>query len=312
MANLEKLQKTANKLLLMNETTAIRELAGNYMSAANAIRDELAKLYERYAVGGKLTHAEMTKYNRLLSLEKQIREVAMPHVLANNRLLDRLARVQYEEAFYRHAWAIDNAVGMRMRWGLLSPDQVKAAVENELRHLAKRRLADETLLRVRRAVAQGVIRGTSMRGMMRDIRDVMEVSNSDAMRIARTEAHRAREQGHKAASDRANDLGVLVTRVWIASLDDRTRSSHARLDGRPESEWRLGGIKPEYPGDPALPAEESINCRCDTYDKVRGYEPEVRRARDKGVEPYQDFETWADSRGVTASRYGEQYNFTAA
>lgn len=312
MPNLRTLQTRTSKILVMNESRAVRELAHNYAVAADAVRDELAKIYERYATAGKLTHAEMTKYNRLASLEKQLRKDVMPAVLANNRLLDRLAQVQYEESFYRYAWSIDNAVGVRLRWGLLSPDQVKAAVENELRHLAKRRLADETLLRVRRAVAQGVIRGTSMRGMMKDVREAMNVSASDAMRIARTEAHRAREQGHYDTTERGKELGVAMTRVWEASLDDRTRNSHARLDGVEEDDWMLGGVKARYPGDPSLPAEESINCRCDYYDKVEGYEPAVRRTRDGGVEPYQTFETWAESRGVDGSRYGEKYNFTAA
>ena len=311
MASLKTLQTKTNKLLLMQETRAIRELAQNYAMAADAIRDELAKLYERYAVSGKLTHAEMSKYNRLSALEKQLRTEVKPVALANNRLLDRLAQIQYEESFYRHAWAIDNTIGVRLRWGLLSPDQVKAAVANDLRHLAKWRLSEETLIRVRRAVSQGLIRGQSMRGMMIGVREALEASNSDAMRIARTEAHRAREQGHLAVTQRAEDIGVRLTRVWVASLDDRTRSSHAHMDGAEEKDWRLGGIKPAYPGDPALPAEESINCRCTTYDKVEGYEPEVRRTRDAGVEPYQNFEAWAKSRGVDGSRYGEKYNFTA-
>lgn len=309
MASLQNLQTSASRATLRNETRALRELAANYVAAVEQIRNELAKVYERYAVAGKLSHADMSKYNRLTKLEAQIRADVMPTVLANNRLLDRLAQVQYEEAFYRNAWAVDNAVGVRLRWGTLSTDQVKAAVENELRHLAKRRLADETLLRTRRAIAQGVIRGQSMRGMMAGVRDAMDISASDAMRIARTESHRARQEGHLRATERGRELGVKMTRVWVASLDDRTRSSHAQLDGVEEKDWRLAGIKPEYPGDPMLPAEESINCRCDTYDKVEGYEPEVRRTREDGIQPYQSFGTWAERQGVTGSRYGETYDF---
>lgn len=306
--------RRSTKLALLNEARGVRELASNYAEAIEAIRADLAKLYERYAENGVLTNAEMTKYNRLASLERQLTEELRPVALRNNRLLDKLASVQYEEAFYRHAWAIDQTAGVSLKWGMLSPDQVAAAVSNPLGGLAKQALSRATVERVRRAVAQGLIRGTTLRQMMIGIRDAMNTTANEAMRIARTEAHRARELGNLLASGKAEDLGVQVVRVWDATLDDRTRARHANLDGQPESDggWTLEGVKAQYPGDPSLPASQSINCRCTAIDTVEGYSPSVRRVRGEGLQPYQTFETWAKSHGVKASRYGETYNFVGA
>lgn len=307
--NLRTNQRKATKLTLLREAAAVRELAQNYLQATEAIRDSLAELYEKYAENGKLTHAEMTKYNRLQSLEKQLSEELRPAVLRSNRVIEKAVRVQYEESFYRHAWSIEQAAGVSLRWGLLSPDQVAAAVENDLRHLAKRRLSRETVQRVRTSITQGLIRGSTLRQMMGNVKEAISASANDAMRIVRTEAHRARELGGMRATQRSEEQGVKITRVWDATLDDRTRPGHAQLDGMPESQWRLGGIKPAYPGDPALPARQSINCRCTAVDEIEGYEPKVRRIRDEGLQPYETFGSWAERTGVRSNRYGQKYNF---
>jgi len=305
-------QRSATRLVMRNEARIERALTDNYAAALNAIRSDMARVYERYAINGRLTNAEMTKYNRLRALDKQIVSELRPTIEANRKLIEKAAEVQYDEAFYRRAWSIDQAAGVSLRWGMLSAEQVRAAVANDLRHLAQRGVARETLERVRRAITQGVIRGTTLRQMMSGVRQAMENTGGQAMRIVRTEAHRSRELGALAARESAVNQGVELTRVWDASLDTRTRSAHARLDGKPESEWRLGGIKPEYPGDPRLAPEHSINCRCTATDVVEGFEPKVRRTRENGLEPYQTFGAWAERHGVRASRYGEEYNFLRA
>lgn len=305
-------QRSATRLTLRNETRIERELASNYAEAINAIRSDMARVYERYAIDGKISNAEMTRYNRLRSLDQQIVTELRPTIEANRKLMEKAAEVQYDEAFFRRAWSIDQAAGVSLRWGTLSAEQVRAAVANDLRHLAQRGVARETLERVRRAISQGVIRGSTLRQMMMGVRGAMENTAGQAMRIVRTEAHRSRELGGLAARESAVSQGVQLSRIWDASLDTRTRNSHARLDGKPESEWRLGGVKPEYPGDPRLAPEHSINCRCTATDVVEGFEPKVRRTREDGIKPYQTFGAWAERRGIRASRYGEEYNFLRA
>lgn len=322
--NLKKNQSRTNKTTMLRETEAIRELARNYAAAIDAIRNDLARLYERYAENGKLTHAEMSKFNRLASLEKQLTGTIRPAALKNERVIEKVARVQYEESFYRHAWSIDQNVGVSLRWGLLSPEQVKAAVENPLRHLAKRELSRATLTRVRRAISQGLIRGVTLRKMMNEVREAMDVTANDAMRIVRTEAHRARELGNWDVTQKAAELGLDMVKVWDATLDNRTRSTHGSMDGQRrkvvvtddgvklEKPFRSpNGATATYPGGFGV-AREDINCRCDAVDEIVGFPPEVRRVRDEGIQPYQTFREWAQSRGVKGSRYGEKYNFAKA
>jgi uncharacterized protein with gpF-like domain len=146
--------------------------------------------------------------------------------------------------------------------------------------------------------------------MMREVAGSVDLTKAETMRILRTEAHRARELGNYSVSEAAAEQGVIFTRRWVAALDDKTRASHASLDGQEvglEERFSNGLL---YPGDPVGDAAETINCRCDVIDVIKGYEPELRRTREEGIQPYQTFETWAKDHGVTGSRYGEEYNYT--
>ena len=320
--NLETLQKTIPTRLTRNERQIAREIIANYRAALAAVRAELSKVYERYAdASGVLTHADMSRYNRLTTLERNIIAELRPLVSDNTRLLERNVVLQYEEAFYRHAWAFEQAVGVPMKWGILSPEQVRAAVANPLRYLAERDLANATINRIRRAVTQGIIRGSSLPAMMRDVRGAIGTTTYDAMRIARTEAHRARELGSWRATQEAYDNGVRMNKRWSATLSNRTRDTHASMDGQErkvidrDGEIALerpfqspSGAQTQRPGGFGVAAED-INCRCTTYDVIEGLEPELRRTSDRGVEPYQTFVQWANDRGVRASRYGQRYNF---
>ena len=80
----------------------------------------------------------------------------------------------------------------------------------------------------------------------------------EARRIARTEIHNA----HNNAVMRTYEtLGVEYTR-WNAADDDRTRESHAELDGEiiRMGDTYSNGLS--YPGDTSGDIEEWINCRC--------------------------------------------------
>ena len=61
---------------------------------------------------------------------------------------------------------------------------------------------------------------------------------------------------------RAEDMGNSITKIWIATLDNRTRHSHAMLDGVEiplDSIFDNGCIRPR---DPNGRPEEICNCRC--------------------------------------------------
>lgn len=272
-----------------------RALAKEYRAALKGINGELAALYQRYAAQGELTYAEMTKYNRLSKLEAEIVRILAGMGVRVERQTKRLAAAQYEESFFRHAYTIEKKAGVSLAWGMLRPESIAAAVANPLDKIAHGTLKANERARVRRAVTQALIKGESYNKMARAVKTALSSSLSDALRIARTEAHRAQMDGSVAAFDRAEKQGVKVRRLWVATKDERTRDTHRALDQEPAVEkdgeygWYVGGTWATKPGDERLPPEEVINCRCVVTEEVEGLEPELIRVRGAGVQKYKDY-----------------------
>lgn len=88
--------------------------------------------------------------------------------------------------------------------------------------------------------------------------------------IARTEALRVVHQANHEAFLQAVESGDVssnrLTREWVAAKDERTRGSHAAMDGQKRSlseDFISGaGYRLRYPGDLNAPASEVVNCRC--------------------------------------------------
>lgn len=87
--------------------------------------------------------------------------------------------------------------------------------------------------------------------------------------IARTESLRAVHQGNEEMYQQAIDAGQFqedqVRRTWVTARDERVRASHMRLNGEVRGlneVWEGDEGVLRYPGDPAAPASETVQCRC--------------------------------------------------
>lgn len=288
-----------NATLLSRQESIIR---GHYRDAVREIQAELARLYEKYSTDGALTYAQMTKYNRLLGLEKQIGGILGANDKAFSKTLKKLTAEQYEEAYFGHAWAIDNNVGVALKWGMIREADIEAIVNNPLSLIAKDSLTMLERSAIRRTIVQGLIRGESYPKMAAGVKEAMNNTFGNAVRIARTEAHKAQIEGTKKVLNEAEPLGVEGNWIWSATLDDRTRTSHGHLDGQ-EAEirdgshwWNLGGVWIEGPMDSRLDAGEIINCRCQVRYEIADLSPELRRTREDGIQPYITYKDWIARR----------------
>lgn len=86
--------------------------------------------------------------------------------------------------------------------------------------------------------------------------------------IARTEVTYVNNlAAEQSAKETAQSVGLDLVKVWIRTLDDRTRDSHWNAPMKPikaEDKFKIGPKKKlmDKPGDPAGGLEEIINCRC--------------------------------------------------
>lgn len=88
-----------------------------------------------------------------------------------------------------------------------------------------------------------------------------DMTGYEAKRVARTEGVSAGNRGRQSS---IQDAGASQKR-WMARDDDRTRHSHNEADGQTVDvgePFTVGGEEAMFPGDPTLPPEERIHCRC--------------------------------------------------
>lgn len=292
----------------------LRQIQRTRKEALDDIRKLLGRLYEKYADSdGVLTHAEMTRYNRLKALHDQLTEELGPMFGRDGKLIGNLTKVVYEETYYRMGWYLTQNAEAAGSWGLLNPKLIEAAVNKPYSGLVLpqiwTRAKAGALSDIERAIIRGAVQGESYPKMARRVREVFDTNTRRALTIAQTEAHRMQTEGQKASYDEAADMGIEVQQVWDATLDNRTRETHQTMDGRiaeydesdgqywfnsPDVGWVLG---PGLSGEPSF----DINCRCRVTPVIKGYEPKTRGRREGGewvVGEYMTYPEWAEAQGV--------------
>lgn len=154
--------------------------------------------------------------------------------------------------------------------------------------------------KLKKVITQEVSRGIATSLPYADIaRNINNASNSglfNAKRIARTEGHRIQQTSTRDAQRVAKSRGANVLKQWDATLDGKTRPSHARIDGeiRETDEEYSNGLM--FPGDPSGPAAEVINCRCVSKTRARWAldEDELKKLQDRaayfGLDKTENFE----------------------
>lgn len=156
------------------------------------------------------------------------------------------------------------------------------------------------------AITQGIIQGEDIRDIAKRIGKLTSEPSCAAMlRNARTAYTGAQNAGRIEGLHQAQRLGIKVKKQWLAILDNRTRDSHAYLDGQTvdvdEPFITDTGSRIMYPGDQSAPPEEVWNCRCTLTYIYPEYPSEMTR-RDGDGEivgnmTYKQWEAWKKSRG---------------
>lgn len=132
---------------------------------------------------------------------------------------------------------------------------------------------------VQSAMMQGLLQGESIPKLATRLANTVgESDRKAAIRNARTMTTGVQNAGRVASYDRANDMGIVTRKQWLATLDNRTRHWHAFLDGVTVDndepfENEFGEIM--YPGDPSADPANIFNCRCTLIASIKGFERDV-------------------------------------
>lgn len=151
---------------------------------------------------------------------------------------------------------------------------------------------------ITKCVTSSVLQGKSIKGISDDLqRYIPTMSRDSAIRTARTAVTGAQNAGRQDSYNAAEKMGIRLKKEWVATLDARTRHSHAMLDGEQVAQDKKFSNGCRFPGDPQGPPWEIYNCRCTLIAAVDGVDTSdgLRRTRD-GLIPDMTYAQWEASK----------------
>ena len=111
------------------------------------------------------------------------------------------------------------------------------------------------------SVTSSILQGKSIPRIAKDLQTRMpDMNKASAIRTARTAVTGAQNAGRMDSYVAAEKMGIKVRKEWLATLDGRTRHSHAMLDGKVVDKDKKFENGCMFPGDPNGPAAEVYNC----------------------------------------------------
>lgn len=148
--------------------------------------------------------------------------------------------------------------------------------------------------KINSAITQGVLQGDDMRSISKRLRSVTDMDKVAAMRNARTAMTGAQNAGRLDSYRRAEGMGIVCKKQWLAAGDARVRPSHRDISGESVEIEQAFSNDLMYPGDPDGEPAEVYNCRCTMVCEV---DADATAKADTGltVDPALadiDFEDW--------------------
>lgn len=178
-----------------------------------------------------------------------------------------------------------------------NPDMLPPAGKRISKAIAEGKAEAWDKQKLQSVMMQGIIQGDSIPNLAtRLATTVGESDRKAAIRNARTMATGAQNAGRVDAYKRAEDMGVELEQMWLATMDNRTRHSHRWLDGevRPVGEAFSNGC--EYPADPKGDPAEVYNCRCSLRAVVNGLDRKSGKFRDSSAVGDMSYEEWLEAK----------------
>lgn len=316
----------------------IAQMLTNYKQATIDITRELEMWYGRYLINTNPANYYniMIQSNRLNTLLAQCQQYYNVYANLAGEKTIAISEMAITNTYYRNQYMIKwldmsdkmifaainpnivqlTVTGTQESWKRIQ-ETISAKVANfyqpgygTLSSLLEKNATND-LAKINQTLTQGFIQGWHMDEMGKAIEGVFDTTEYNALRIAQTEFTRCANSGDYEATREASEQGVEMQRMWVATLDDRTRESHQELDGQMvgiDEPFEIDGQTAMFPGDFGVP-ELDINCRCTTVSLVDGKEPSLRRGRDpmtgeNEIISYQKYDEYMESKGMAKDTDG--------
>ena len=266
---MNKRQKETQQVFLDSEKAVLKRLEKVYRDALDEINNKIELLLARQ-------DADMAHVIYQVQYQKALKDQvsAILEQLHNNEFetLSEYLAQSYEDGFLGTMYDLQGQ-GIPLVIPI-DQEQIVAAIQHETKlsenlYTALGRDTKDLSKKIAGEISRGISRGMMYSEIARNIAAYGRIPKNNAMRIARTEAHRMQTKAAMDAQWKAKGRGADVVKQWDSTLDGRTRDSHRQVDGeiRELDEKFSNGLL--YPGDPSGPASEVVNCRCALLQRAK-------------------------------------------
>jgi len=266
---MNKRQKEILQSQLNNEKAVLKKLEANYQDALDEINSKIELLMARQ--DADMQHViYQVEYQKALRTQVQ----AILETLQANEFetVSEYLAQSYEEGFIGTMYDLQGQ-GIPLIFPI-DQEQVVQAIQadtklSESLYTSMGHDIIDLKKKITGEISRGLSSGQMYSEITRNIASWARIPKNNAMRIARTEAHRIQTKASFDAQHKAKSKGADVVKQWDASLDGKTRDSHRKVDGeiRGLDESFSNGLM--YPGDSNGRAAEVINCRCALLQRAR-------------------------------------------
>lgn len=321
------------------------DLKGIYKQATEELADKASDYFEEYKdrwmeqyhawqdgvyTDQQFREWEMAQFGRGKRWEELSDDMARSMTNANiiaTEYMNGVFPLIYAENYNHSAYIIEQAVSAigeeynYIDFNLLDANTVKRlSASRELTMLPPKARLDPkkdvpwNKRTLQNSLLQGILQGESIDKMAaRLARDVGHMNTVQAIRAARTMCTEAQNAGRLQNYREAEALGIDMLKEWVSTADDRTRESHAEMDGVRVKVKDLFPNHLECPGDHRGEPAEVYNCRC----TMRAVFPKYKTGKEKrysavpGHEGYHNIQTydeWKENKLFEISENANDYS----
>ena len=167
---------------------------------------------------------------------------------------------------------------------------------------------------IQSVATQSILQGESIPEIAERLAETVgDKDAAAAVRNARTMITGAENAGRQAGAERAVEKGINLTKLWVATLDMRTRHTHRILDGQRQpidKPFVVDGDEIMYPGDMNAKPYLLYNCRCTYITQFKGLEKDIQNfnVRNDPKVNGMTYDEWKKSRETWSKAKQEEYN----
>lgn len=281
----EKLLNQLEKQIQQEYAQAYKEMAEKttaYFEKFNRQDEKQRELYE----SGKITKEQYREWRKRKMLTgkqyTEMRDTLAKDLTRVDEISMKYARDKAIETYALNAnygtYLIEHDTKLDTSFTLYNHDAVERLIKRNPNILPTKidKVLDYKWNRqhIQSAITQGILQGESIPKIAKRMQRVTNMDRSAAIRNARTAMTNAQNGGRLEAMERAKEKGIEIKKAWMATLDDRTRDSHALLDGEQVEldEAFSNGLM--FPGDAEGEPAEIYNCRCRMIHVYPKYSPD--------------------------------------